>query len=116
MSNDTTIGPQVNYPTDVFCRSCGGQVKKEAEICPHCGVRQFTPQPQIPGNKSRIAAGLFALLLGGIGVHKFYMGQTGKGILYILFCWTFIPAILALVEGICILIEDDVKFVRRLNV
>lgn len=23
----------------MFCRSCGEPIKKEAEICPHCGVR-----------------------------------------------------------------------------
>lgn len=26
-------------PDEVFCRSCGEPIKKEAEICPECGVR-----------------------------------------------------------------------------
>ncbi len=43
---------------------------------------------------------VLALLLGGIGVHKFYAGKIGMGICYLLFCWTCIPAIIALVEGI----------------
>jgi TM2 domain-containing membrane protein YozV len=40
-----------------------------------------------------------ALLLGGIGIHKFYLGRTGKGFLYLIFCWTYIPAIIGLIEG-----------------
>lgn len=43
---------------------------------------------------------ILALLLGGIGVHKFYAGKTGAGILYLIFCFTFIPAVLAFIEAI----------------
>lgn len=49
---------------------------------------------------NQIAYGLFALFLGGFGVHKFYVGKVGLGVVYLLFCWTFIPTIIALVEGI----------------
>lgn len=41
---------------------------------------------------------ILALFLGGLGVHKFYAGKTGKGVLYLVFCWTYIPAIIALFE------------------
>jgi len=43
---------------------------------------------------------LLALFLGGIGIHKFYAGKSGAGILYVIFCWTFIPCILAFIEAI----------------
>jgi len=41
---------------------------------------------------------LLALFLGGFGGHRFYMGQVGLGVAYLLFCWTFIPACIAFVE------------------
>lgn len=48
--------------------------------------------------KEVMTAQILALLFGGIGGHRFYLGQTGLGLCYFLFCWTFIPAIVAFVE------------------
>ena len=61
-------------------------------------------------NKSKVAAGLLAIFLGGIGVHKFYLGKPGWGILYFLFSWTFIPAILGFFEGIIYLTMSEESF------
>lgn len=52
--------------------------------------------------KSSTTAVLLALFLGGLGAHKFYMGQTGMGILYLVFCWTYIPSIIAFIEAFTI--------------
>ena len=60
--------------------------------------------------KNKIVAAILALILGGLGVHKFYLGQTGKGVLYLIFCWTYIPSILAFIEGIMILCSNDENF------
>lgn len=49
---------------------------------------------------SKIVYVILAILLGGVGVHKFYVGKWGMGILYLLFCWSGIPAIIGLIEGI----------------
>ena len=49
---------------------------------------------------NQVAYGILAILLGGFGVHKFYAGKVGMGILYLLFCWTCIPAVIGLIEGI----------------
>jgi TM2 domain-containing membrane protein YozV len=48
--------------------------------------------------KSEVAGFLMAFFLGGIGGHRFYMGQVGLGFLYLLFFWTLIPGLCAFVE------------------
>lgn len=53
--------------------------------------------------KNRITAALLALVFGGIGVHRFYLGKIVSGIFYLLLCWTFIPAIIALIEFIILI-------------
>ena len=60
--------------------------------------------------KSVGAAVLLAVFLGGVGAHKFYLGQSGLGVLYLVFCWTFIPSIIALGEA-CLM----GKIVQRYN-
>ena len=46
-----------------------------------------------------INAGL-AIVLGTVGAHKFYQGKTFQGIMYAVFCWTFLPSIISFIEGI----------------
>jgi len=60
--------------------------------------------------KSKIVAGILGILLGGLGIHKFYMGKIGMGILYLLFCWTGIPAFVGFIEGIIYLCSNDHNF------
>ena len=62
---------------------------------------------QVKSTKNRILAAVLAIFLGGIGIHKFYCGKIAKGILCILFCWTYIPSIIAFIEGIIYLTESD---------
>ena len=52
--------------------------------------------------KNGTTAVLLALFLGGLGIHKFYMGKPGLGVLYLLFCWTSIPAIISFIEAFTI--------------
>ena len=56
--------------------------------------------------KDKKVFGLLAILCGGFGIHKFYEGKIGMGFLYLIFCWTFIPAIISLIEGIQALTSD----------
>lgn len=48
--------------------------------------------------KDKTTAWLLCFFLGGLGIHKFYLGQTAAGIFYILFCWTGIPLIISFFE------------------
>jgi TM2 domain-containing membrane protein YozV len=52
--------------------------------------------------KNPTTAVLLALFLGGLGIHKFYLGQNSQGILYLLFFWTYIPALIAFFEAFVI--------------
>ena len=100
-----------------FCHECGATIKVKAEICPKCGVRQTSPNSSFgtvaPNGKSKLAAALFALLLGGFGFHKFYLGKIGQGILFVIFCWTFIPAVIGFIEGIILLTMTDDAFIQK---
>ncbi len=90
-----------------FCRACGNAIDPRVEFCTKCGARNWV---ETSSGRNRTTAALFALLLGGLGTHKFYLGQPGLGVLYLLFCWTFIPAIVACVEGIVYLTMSDEAF------
>ena len=63
--------------------------------------------------RNRSIAALLAIFLGGIGAHKFYIGQTAQGVLYLLFFWTFIPAFIGLVEGVIYLTMTDDAFAAK---
>ena len=95
-----------------FCSECGEIIRVKAEICPKCGVRQA---PEISsGGKSKLTAALLALFLGGFGIHRFYLGKIGTGILYLLFCWTFIPAVIAFIEAIILFSMSEQTFQKSL--
>ncbi|MDR3595050.1 TerB N-terminal domain-containing protein [Clostridium sp.] len=48
--------------------------------------------------KSKTLCYFFALFLGGFGAHLFYIGKYKRGLLYLLFCWTYIPTLLGLID------------------
>lgn len=50
--------------------------------------------------KRKLIAGALGIFFGSFGAHKFYLGKTFWGVLYLLFCWTGIPFIVGLVEGV----------------
>ena len=72
---------------EVFCTSCGEKIKREAEICPKCGVRQIGISVQSSSNTSSSPkwgiTGWLAFLLGNVGVHRFYVKKTVLGIITI---------------------------------
>ena len=60
----------------------------------------------------KVVAGILALLLGGFGVHKFYLGYTTAGIiqLVVTFVTCGLGAVIPLVEGIIYLTKSDRDF------
>jgi hypothetical protein len=86
-----------------YCTECGELINIKAELCPKCGVRQ----PLTPANVADSAAKnnrwitclLLCWFLGIFGVHRFYTGHIGLGILQLLTfgacgIWTFIDFII----------------------
>lgn len=65
--------------------------------------------------KSKILAGFLALFLGGLGVHKFYLGKIGIGFLYLIFCWTGIPAFISFFEAFMLWGTSDKDFEKEYN-
>ena len=83
------------------------------------------PALESSDSKSKVAAGLFAILLGGLGIHKFYLGYIGPGLVYLLtntIGWfltifmlgipNFILFVFAFVEGVIYLTKTDEEFER----
>jgi TM2 domain-containing membrane protein YozV len=128
-------GETVSPVATVECPFCAEQINARAKKCRHCGetvdvtLRSAEEALRASGRnggvvvnntisapglyrpaKSKVAAVLLALLLGGIGAHKFYLNRTGQGILYLLFCWTFIPGIIAFIEAIVYACTSEESF------
>jgi TM2 domain-containing membrane protein YozV len=65
--------------------------------------------------KNKVVAGVLALLLGGLGIHHFYLGSTTAGLICLVSSCFCIGGIIALVEGIMLLMMSDAEFDARYN-
>ena len=65
--------------------------------------------------KEKNVAGILALFLGGFGVHRFYLGQTGLGVFYLIFCWLPLIWILGLIDAIVFFSMDKEAFDLKYN-
>lgn len=103
-----------------FCSNCGTEIKENENFCSKCGNNtnqaetstentQNTESTQPQQGKSKIAAGLLGVFLGGFGIHNFYLGYTSKGVAQILVTivtcgigslWGFIEGIMILAGSI----------------
>lgn len=78
-----------------FCTNCGAKLEAGATKCLSCGKEVKNPEvinsnPQYNNNninqttnknaKSKVLAGVLAIVFGAFGVHNFYLGYTNKAI------------------------------------
>ncbi len=72
---------------------------------------------QIPGAEKKVVAGILGILLGCLGIHKFYLGYKQEGLIMLLvsiltcFVASSIMGIIGLIEGIMYLTKSDEEFV-----
>ena len=81
------------------------------------GQQYAPPQPVLqPCPKSKVAAGVLGILLGWLGIHKFYLGYTTEGLIMLAVSLvsfgvlSWIPALIGLIEGIIYLTTEDQQF------
>lgn len=74
------------------------------------------PKPQQENKK--VVAGIFALLLGSLGIHKFYLGYTQEGVIQIVISVITcgIGGIIPFIEGILYLVKSDEEFYQTYQV
>ena len=94
-----------------YCQNCGMELPPGSHYCPRCGYAASQPGGAQPyrQQKSKIAAGLFGIFLGWLGIHNFYLGYKGKAIAQLLISvlsfgiLTWVSGLWGFIEGILIL-------------
>lgn len=75
----------------MYCTKCGAMLDDAAVICPRCGCATqnyrsgYSPRQPVRtcSPKSRLAAILLCVFLGGLGIHRFYVGKIGTGLIWL---------------------------------
>jgi len=114
-----TAAPAEAFRDQRPCPFCGELIEGRAQKCRFCNEWLNPQMGQMQGaqvglsRRSRVAAGVLGIFLGGLGIHRFYLGSTGIGVIQLLLglggCATFgltsgISGIWGLIEGILILV------------
>ena len=68
---------------------------------------------KIPGAEKKVVAGILGILIGGLGIHKFYLGYTKEGIIQLVVSVVTcgLGGLIGLIEGIIYLTKSDEEFV-----
>lgn len=118
--------PLNNAKNKKYCQHCGELIDKDCIVCPKCGKQVgnignaeknivinnnnsassvvYSNTGTFISPKSRLVALLLCLFLGVLGVHRFYVGKIGTGIIMILLMFTGIGEIWLLIDFILILL------------
>ena len=84
-----------------FCHGCGKEIHNTAIACPSCGAKQSSPNSSTT-DKRILPAFLLCFFLGIFGIHRFYVGKVGTGIIQLftlggLGIWALIDLIMIVV-------------------
>jgi TM2 domain-containing membrane protein YozV len=71
---------------------------------------------ELPDGKRKGVATLLALTLGLFGVHRFYLGETVAGVIYLLLSFTFVPYAFAILDAINYMSMSMVTFNLQFNI
>jgi iron only hydrogenase large subunit-like protein len=112
-----------------FCKHCGEKINVDAVVCNKCGLQVEelkSAQPSIVVNNSNVSTNMntggvygrpkskwvaliLCFFLGFLGVHRFYEGKIGTGLLYF-FTWGLF-GVGVLIDFIIILCKPDPYYV-----
>jgi TM2 domain-containing membrane protein YozV len=100
--------PQKKNPQKIALTDFTKTLKNTSERKP-----KKTMSDKPPGSEKKVVAGILAILLGGLAIHKFYLGYTKEGIIQIVItvCTCGIGGLIGLIEGIIYLTKSDEDFV-----
>ncbi len=105
-------------PGQRYCTACGAAIARKVTYCPKCDARQpVARDPALADAASKkLAAGLCAILIGGLGVHKFILGFTTAGVIMLLISFltcgigAIVMHVISIIEGITYLTRSDEDF------
>lgn len=65
--------------------------------------------------KDKNVAAILAIFGGFIGLHRYYLGQIGKGVLSTIFFFTFIPTIISFIDFVVFITQSKESFDAKYN-
>lgn len=97
-----------------YCFNCGMTIDSKACVCPKCGVSQPDVSRNKVFNQRWLATLLLCWFLGVFGVHRFYLGRVGTGVLMLitiggLGIWYLVDLILVIVGNMR---DDRGQFIK----
>lgn len=99
------------------CRYCGNVIPGVGRPAPGVFKQQLNNIGENfqSGKRDKIVALLLTFILGPFGAQYFYYGQYVKGVLCLVFFWTLIPSIIALIHFFILLSMSDYAFNQKYN-
>ena len=118
-----------------YCTKCGAVNDEMAQYCTNCQAELTPPigtgyEPlqsvnmgamtdwKSQGADKKIVAGILAILVGSLGIHKFILGYTSQGVIMLLVSvlscgiLAVVSSVIGIVEGVIYLTKSDEEFVR----